>query len=546
MLLLMFSYWSASGQCDSPTTVSDGSFESIQSPCTPGQNQYTEAFNEGCMGDWFAGKGTPTLVKSGFVTDNSGVINTPTGGGSYYAELFSNTTSQTPSQCKHEALVLDLTLDPGCSYDITLWSRVYDDPMITNESSDLTVYFTSGLTNAVGAIGPENCLAAPMDAETQTVNSFTWAQYSFNIPAETGDDQLVIFATSKNSTSFRTLIDLVTIEVCESGLNPGLSQSPDAQGTYDALLSAAPYLSDEVLLDLLASGLAAWKKETVLLESAPLSATVMAAAESAVDAAVYQTLEDIRLAEGVSHVELLLADKSRLETQKAQLLYTLYQGYLQEGEWGAAEDMLLADASFAAMRLLAGMKMRAGAFDEAIAHVSNFPTASEAEEAISQMLMIEAAYRQNPGSYTLPEEDEAYLQALSQDTLSSTYSLSRALLTQITGEPFAPVVAPYESAEGLQQAAQGLRQAPAAKQGRADLTVLPNPAQGQALVLLPGAAGNGWEIQLFNASGIRVRNLSVSGTQAQVNLQGLPSGFYILEAQPAGGQQRYRRTLIVR
>ena len=184
------------------------------------------------MGDWFAGKGTPTLIKTGTVSDGSGVINTPSGGGSYFAEVHSRTTSQTPPLCQHEALVLNLTLDPGCSYDITLWSRIVDHPIITSETSELTVYFTSGLTNAVGATGPQNCLSAPMDAETQTINSFTWAQYSFNIPAEAGDDQLVIFATSTNSTNFRTLIDLVTVEVCESDLNPGFVANEVGVNTY--------------------------------------------------------------------------------------------------------------------------------------------------------------------------------------------------------------------------------------------------------------------------------------------------------------------------
>jgi hypothetical protein len=71
-----------------------------------------------------------------------------------------------------------------------------------------------------------------MDAETQTINSFAWAQYSFNIPAEAGDDQLVIFSTSTNSTSFRTLIDLVTVEVCESDLNPGFVANEVGVFTY--------------------------------------------------------------------------------------------------------------------------------------------------------------------------------------------------------------------------------------------------------------------------------------------------------------------------
>lgn len=1136
MLLLMFSYWSASGQCDSPTTVSDGSFESIQSPCTPGQNQYNEVFNDGCMGDWFAGKGTPTLIKTGTVSDNSGVINTPSGGGSYYADLHSITTNNTPPLCEHEALVLDLTLDPGCSYDITLWSRIYDQPLITGESSELTVYFTSGITNAVGATGPQSCLSAPMDAETHTINSFTWAQYSFNIPAEAGDDQLVIFATSTNSSiNFRTLIDLVTVEVCESDLNPGfvanetgvntyqfndltsttatnsavewcwdfgdgtyaytqnpvhtfpssqpytvcltikdengctakycegvaaqplcdclddplevngdqtwtsnqavnhnlivragntltlsgmtlnmapdckiyvergarlealastlttgctlpdkywsgievwgngllshptvgditsgypfttaqhgvaylieskvskasygaltdnvantghetywqpygtwgnhyggivyafkstftnnlraahiaafpanlpgapttnignrsrfigcviedpsdvstrgisvwgseavlidqtgfydlngyslsfddatgevygcefldfetgvkvtntagyttgfdleigkesdpskdndfvdgaiagvwaenaqnlqihqnnfetilvpiaisgpsyyrvthnsvidffrgsqlqntfafndqawfncnyfeetsnaiavtiwgnngefefeqetfnipagqdmrltdsgiipgeieaaqgsptdpvlnlfsgtqhiiapasetnsftyyhpgtnlttafptltfvpdntgqnftnvavtrnfneyddgclelegvgdrprkeeckteecldslnnllgnkrslidggdteslqnaLSQAPNEQSTFDALSNAAPYLSDEVLLAVLSSGMELSNQEAILLQNAPVSSSVLSAAQDIVSDDTYQALLDIRASEGYSAMEILLAEISDLSNQYSVGFHYLYQTAFVEGDWAAAENLLLEEGSFSSMRKLIGLKMRTGAFDEADAYVQALPTETDGQSIVADLLALEVAYRSNPIDHTLSDEDEAYLQLLAEDTLSATYTYSRALLGRLTGAQFHLPIAPDDTVEGLMQSNQNHLPASQLKESKEQISVIPNPAQDQVSVLLPGEPDANWTIDLFSAHGVGVKTLQVQGSQVEIKLQGLPSGLYFMRASKAGSGESYQQQLIIR
>jgi PKD repeat protein len=1135
MLLLMFSYWNAAGQCDSQTTVNDGSFESIQSPCTPGQNQYTEAFNDGCMGDWFAGKGTPTLIKTGTVSDNSGVINTPSGGGSYFAEVHSRTTGQTPPLCQHEALVLDLTLDPGCSYDITLWSRIYDHPLITGESSELTVYFTSGITNALGATGPQNCLSAPMDAETQTVNSFTWAQYSFNIPAETGDDQLVIFATSTNSTNFRTLIDLVTVEVCESDLNPGfvanetgvftyqfndltsttatnsavewcwdfgdgtyaytqnpshtfpdsqpytvcltikdedgctakhcqgvvaqplcdclddpleinsdqtwtsdqavnhnlivrtgktleldlmtlnmapdckiyvergakleaikstlttgctqpdkywsgievwgnglvshpplsqitssiypylpdhhgvvilaqcditkahigvltdnlannghetywqpygtwgnhyggivyalkstftdnlraahiaafpanlpgaptgatnlsqfvgctiqdpsnistrgisvwgsegvllqgndflglnshslsfdnatgdvyenrfenfetgikitntagftagfnmeigrlsdptkgndflngspvgvwaenaqnleihyntfetnfvpiaisgpsfyrvthnsfidffrgvqlqntfalgdlawfncnyfeetanvqgvtiwgnngefefnqetfnipagqdmrltdsgiilgeidagqgsatnpllnlfsgtqhiiappaetnsffyfhpgtnlttafptltfvpdntgqnftnvsitlnmdeyedgcldlegvgdrpreeeckteecldslnnllgnkrslidggdteslqnsLAQAPNEQSTFDVLSNAAPYLSDEVLLAVLSSGMELPNQEAILFQNAPVSTLVLNTAQGTISDDTYQALIDIRASEGYSAMEALLAEISDLSNQYFAAFHYLYQTAFKEGDWAMAENLLLEDGSFSSTRKLIGLKLRTGAFSEAQAYLTALLVETDDQSIVADLLELEVAYRSNPIDYTLSDGDEAFLQLLAEDTLSATYTYSRALLGAISGVEFHLPIAPDATVEGLAQQDQGAAVPQHQKSRPENMVIMPNPAQGQVTVSLPIDVTPEWQLELWNVSGIAVRSLEISSNQHNFNLKGLPAGFYVVKAINKVEQVELQQRLIVR
>ena len=1129
----MFSYWSASGQCDSPTTVSDGSFESIQSPCTPGQNQYNEAFNDGCMGDWFAGKGTPTLIKTGTVSDNSGVINTPSGGGSYYADLHSITTNNTPPLCEHEALVLDLTLDPGCSYDITLWSRIYDQPLITGESSELTVYFTSGITNAVGATGPQSCLSAPMDAETHTINSFTWAQYSFNIPAEAGDDQLVIFATSTNSSiNFRTLVDLVTVEVCESDLNPGfvanevgvftyqfndltsttatnsavewcwdfgdgtyaytqnpshtfpdaqpytvcltikdengctakhcqgvvaqplcdclddpleinadqtwtsdqavnhnlivrtgrtleldlmtlnmapdckiyvergakleaikstlttgctqpgkfwsgievwgnglvshpplsqitssiypylpdhhgvvilancditkahigvltdnlannghetywqpygtwgkhyggivyalksnftdnkraahisafpanlpgatttnienlsrfldcvidaplgistrgisvwgseavllegndfiglngyslsfddatgqvyenrfedfetgvkvtntagyttgfdleigkesdpakgnefvnggpvgvwaenavnlqihnnrfetnvvpiaiagpsfyevtqnefdnffrgsqlqntfelfsvanfncnsyletgvavgvhvwgdngkfefeqetfdvaagqdmrlsdsgtilgeiesaqgsptdpvlnlfsgtqhiiapatetiaftyyhpgtnlttvfptlifvpdntgqnftnvgislpftqyddgclelegvgdrpreeeckteecldslnnllgnkrslidggdteslqnsLAQAPNEQSTLDAVSNAAPYLSDEVLLAVLSSGMELSNQEAILLQNAPVSPLVLNTAQGTISDDTYQALIDIRASEGYSAMEALLAEISDLESQRSAAFNYLYSTAFVEGDWVAAENLLLEEGSFSSIRKLIGLKLRTGAFSDAQAYLQALPVETDDQSIVADLLELEVAYRSNPIDYTLSDGDEAFLQLLAEDTLSATYTYSRALLSTMTGAQFHLPIAPDDQVDGLIQQNQGAAVSQQSKIRATKMLLSPNPAKGQVTVTLPVDATPEWRLEIWSSSGISVRSLEIGSNQYDFNLKSLPAGFYVVKAinkvEPLQLQQR--------
>ncbi len=1089
------------------------------------------------MGDWFAGKGTPTLIKTGTVSDNSGVINTPSGGGSYYADLHSITTNNTPPLCEHEALVLDLTLDPGCSYDITLWSRVYDHSTVTGESSELTVYFTSGITNAVGATGPQSCLSAPMDAETHTINSFTRAQYSFNIPAEAGDDQLVIFATSTNSSiNFRTLIDLVTVEVCESDLNPGfvanetgvftyqfndltsttatnsavewcwdfgdgtyaytqnpshtfpdsqpytvcltikdengctakhcqgvvaqplcdclddpleinsdqtwtsdqavnhnlivrtgrtleldlmtlnmapdckiyvergakleaikstlttgctqpgkywsgievwgnglvshpplsqitssiypylpdhhgvvilancditkahigvltdnlannghetywqpygtwgkhyggivyalksnfknnkraahiaafpanlpgapttnianlsrflncviddpldvstrgisvwgseavlldgndfiglngyslsfddatgdvyenrfedfetgvkvtntagyttgfdleigkesdpakgnefvnggpvgvwaenavnlqihnnrfetnvvpiaiagpsfyevtqnefdnffrgsqlqntfelfsvanfncnsyletgvavgvhvwgdngkfeferetfdvaagqdmrlsdsgtilgeiesaqgspnepvlnlfsgnqhiivpapetiaftyyhpgsnlttafptltfvpdntgqnftnvsitkafdeyldgclelegvgdrpreeeckteecldslnnllgnkrslidagdteslqnsLAQAPNEQTTFDAVSNAAPYLSDEVLLAVLSSGMELSNQEAILLQNAPVSTLVLKTAQGTISDDAYQALIDIRASEGYSAMEALLAEISDLESQRSAAFNYLYSTAFVEGDWVAAENLLLEEGSFSSIRKLIGLKLRTGAFSDAQAYLQALPVETDDQSIVADLLALEVDYRSNTVDYIISDGDEAFLQLLAEDTLSSTYTYSRALLGTLTGAQFHLPIAQDDTVEGLMQSNQNHLPASQLKESKEQISVIPNPAQDQVSVLLPGEPDANWTIDLFSAHGVGVKTLQVQGSQVEIKLQGLPSGLYFMRASKAGSGESYQQQLIIR
>lgn len=140
------------------------------------------------MGDWFVGKGILMLIKIGIVLDGFGVINMLLGGGSYFVEVYFRIISQIFLLCQYEVLVLNLMLDLGCLYDIMFWLRIVDYFIIISEILELIVYFIFGLMNVVGVIGLQNCLSVFMDVEMQMINFFIWAQYSFNIFVEVGDD----------------------------------------------------------------------------------------------------------------------------------------------------------------------------------------------------------------------------------------------------------------------------------------------------------------------------------------------------------------------
>lgn len=236
----------------------------------------------------------------------------------------------------------------------------------------------------------------------------------------------------------RSLIDGGDTE----SLQNALSQAPNEQTTIDALSSAAPYLSDGVLLAMLSSDMELPNQEAILLQNAPVSASVLSTAQSIVSDDNYQALVDIRETEGYSAMEVLFAEISDLNTQYSVAFHHLYKTAFKEGDWAMAENLLLEEGSFSSIRKLIGLKMRTGAFYEAEAYIQALPTETDGQSIIADLLALEVAYRSNPADYSLSDGDETYLQLLAEDTLSATYTYSRALLGTLTGAQFHLPIAP--------------------------------------------------------------------------------------------------------
>jgi hypothetical protein len=84
------------------------------------------------------------------------------------------------------------------------------------------------------------------------------------------------------------------------------------------------------------------------------------------------------------------------------------------------------------------------------------------------------------------------------------------------------------------------------KESKEQISVIPNPAQDQVSVLLPGEPDANWTIDLFSAHGVGVKTLQVQGSQVEIKLQGLPSGLYFMRASKAGSGESYQHQLIIR
>ncbi|MEQ8703155.1 MAG: hypothetical protein RIC19_04515 [Phaeodactylibacter sp.] len=94
-------------------------------------------------------------------------------------------------------------------------------------------------------------------------------------------------------------------------------------------------------------------------------------------------------------------------------------------------------------------------YEAADAHVQALPTETDGQSIVADLLELEVAYRSNPIDYTLSDGDEAFLQLLAEDTLSATYTYSRALLGTIAGAQFHLPIAPDFEVEGMVQQDQG-------------------------------------------------------------------------------------------
>ncbi|MCR9053027.1 MAG: right-handed parallel beta-helix repeat-containing protein, partial [bacterium] len=309
-----------------------------------------------------------------------------------------------------------------------------------------------------------------------------------------------------------------------------LLQSPAVPDTYGALSGAAPYLSNEVLLTMLSVDMELSQKEAILLQNAPVSASVLSAAQSLITDDTYHALLDIRASEGYSAMEVLIAEISGLESKKAKAFNHIYSTAFIEGDWATAESLLIEEGSFSSMRKLVGLKLRMGEFDEADAYVQAMTTENDEESTIADLLALEVAYRSNPVDYSLSGGDEAYLQLLSQDTLSSTYTFSRALLRLITGAQFAPPVPPDSPIDGLVQQQPGWAVPQSHKSLEETISILPNPAQDIATAILPVNAEPDWRVELWSSTGAIIQSHDINSNQVDFNLEGLPAGFYVVRA----------------
>ncbi|NBC10086.1 MAG: PKD domain-containing protein [Bacteroidetes bacterium] len=327
------------------------------------------------------------------------------------------------------------------------------------------------------------------------------------------------------------------------GLINALQNAPAATATYQDLLAASPYLSDEVLQALLDSGIAAAKRDTLLLQAAPLSKEAMDAAHPIVSAAVYQLLENSRQSTGYSPMDEKIAERTHWQGERSRILWQLLKTYLQQDSIAMAEELLEQDSSVEATRTLIGLKLRQQDYSSARTYLNTLPDQTAGEQRINTMLDLEIDYYEEGDSFALTQLELEQLYEIADDTLSAESGYARAFLGLTDQAAFLPAIAPPYSP---QQQMQGVPLPPVAETASVSkpLKLVPNPASEEVNVRLPQAEGE-WELQLWDISGRPARSWQIQGeTAPTLNLQGLPKGLYVLHGLSPDGQP-YQSKLVV-
>ena len=325
------------------------------------------------------------------------------------------------------------------------------------------------------------------------------------------------------------------------GLINALQNAPTAVATYQDLLAASPYLSDEVLQALLNSGIAAAKRDTLLLQAAPLSKEAMDAAQPIVSATVYQLLENSQQSTGYSPMDGKIAERTHWQGERSRILWQLLKTYLQQDSVATAEELLVQDSSAEATRSLIGLKLRQQDYSSARKHLNTMPDQTAGEQRINMMLDLEIDYHEEGDSFALTQLELEQLYEIADDTLSAESGYARAFLGLTDQATFLPAIAPPYSA---QQQMQGMPLPPTASTASQPLQLVPNPASEEVNVRLPQTEGE-WELQLWDISGRLARSWQIQGeTTPTLNLRGLPKGLYVLHGLSPDGQP-YQSKLVV-
>jgi hypothetical protein len=308
-----------------------------------------------------------------------------------------------------------------------------------------------------------------------------------------------------------------------------LQSEPAAQPTRQSLLTASPYLSDEVMLAMLANAkVPTSTMQDVLLANGPVSAAVMTEAQGKISAATVTALHDLQSTMGVSprgQLNTLLKDLRRI---RQRVVSAWVQAYRQQRNQTALEALLANDGSPTSLRKLFAAKLQAGNFTGAQAQLNSLPTAtaSDADFVYTQQINL---YRMQEANFALSkaQEDELYEIAYGP-TPEAAYA--RALITAMTGFHFEPEM-PEELGE-RSAGEQGLNHPNGKNWDAGTFAIVPNPATHEIRLELP-KADQPYAIQIIDTNGrLVLRQIATHGSI--INVGELGAGIYFVTAKSNG------------
>lgn len=194
-IILVFIPNPAIGQCpSSPLLIQNGDFENLVANCgTLNNNMIDAAFNQGCVDDWQAAFGTPSIC-----------FNSPASG-TAFACLGTNT----------EAIFQTLDICPGESYQIAFSTR----GIAGIGTASLDVYLANSLTAITGITNPTGTMS--IDPSWQSLGSVqvsygSWQTTTWTFTANNQQNNQLLFVLQDDDFIPSVGIDAIALTCSES------------------------------------------------------------------------------------------------------------------------------------------------------------------------------------------------------------------------------------------------------------------------------------------------------------------------------------------
>lgn len=307
--------------------------------------------------------------------------------------------------------------------------------------------------------------------------------------------------------------------------------NPESLATYQKLMDASPYLSDEALKEAANAELMSSNyRANILLANAPLSEDVMYHIQDIVAYNVYQLLYTIKYYTQFSARDQLYANISRQTAIKEEVLRSLLQKYADEKDYLQLDGLLAAENTIYALRTLVSSKMEQGIFTDAQTLLDALPAETPEEQDYKTLQQININRLGNAG-FELSESQYQQLKTIA-DARGYQAPAACSLLSLLRGE-YCEWLIPSDAGSGKTAARPRYKKVPlSGKTVLNRLLITPNPANHSFEVQLPAyLSDQPRSIQIVNLSGKTLQSVALAPEQQNINMstRDLPNGILLVQ-----------------
>lgn len=227
-------------------------------------------------------------------------------------------------------------------------------------------------------------------------------------------------------------------------LSTNISASPHNPLTWQTLQTASPYLSDQVLTDVVNQTLAPVEQaEAILVANAPLTQPVWDAIDNRPEPFPTSTLQHLSVIQNsgaISARQQLEWEIKNLEHHRGLMLSSLVRQAIAADDTEVAIDILAAEDGVTAKRWITALYIQEQSYDQAAVTLAEIPTDTEDQAQFVALQELNIALHSSGKTWTDMEEEEELVvrNIASSNTINAAYAQSVLRLTD--DERFAAIL----------------------------------------------------------------------------------------------------------